>query len=109
MKKSPENLNQETSDLEINAEINQPEVQKNKIEEEKPEVTEQKIEQLKQNIEDVLITPTEPGKKIEPEDVAKKIEDYQEKYLPDYLRKQPGLISNILAGLWRKRPIYCNL
>lgn len=70
---------------------------------EKPEDVEKEIEELKQ----VIAEGGEEEKSLEiekesPEAKKARIEQYQERYLPKYLRKR-GFISGVLTDLWTRR------
>lgn len=70
---------------------------------EKPEDTEKQIEKLRGEIE--KITGREQSSKIEEESSeAKKagIEQYQDRYLPEYLRGDRGFIAKAITDFWTK-------
>ena len=70
--------------------------------EDKPENVEQEIEKLKQEIQDKTIEQPKAAESESLEYRTKRIKEYQEKYMPDYLRGKKGLVAKAITGLWTR-------
>ncbi|GEM_PF-1018752 len=73
---------------------------KQEVKAESREEREQEIERLKQEIQDK--TAEQPPVQESAEVRAQKIKEYQEKYLPDYLRGKKGFVAKAITGLWTR-------
>jgi len=74
-----------------------------KDKEKSPEETKKEMKGLMQEIEKFLDEKQPPKAEIENSEEKKaKIGEYQEKYLPDYLREKKDFVSSVLTGLWRR-------
>jgi 1-acyl-sn-glycerol-3-phosphate acyltransferase len=100
MKKSPELPQEEDQRAELQAEIT-PEIaleKRQEIKAESLEESELEIEKLKQEIQDKMTE--QPQAEEADDDNTQKVKEYQEKYLPDYLRGKRGLVAKAITGFW---------
>ncbi len=108
--KESKKLNQDTgtevldTDLQpesfADAELKEPSIEPGKQQEQQEQEDTKEIEKLEHEIGDFL--DKEKTRQLEQEDpgvVKQRITGYQRRYLPDYLQKKPGLLSNALKGI----------
>ena len=97
----------ETSEVDSRAEVfseAEPE-ERHEVKKESPEEVRREIEKLG---EEIYSAEKElPEKQESPESRAQKIEEYQKKYLPDYLRDKKGFVAKAITGLWTRMSGKC--